>query len=300
MKRLSTKPFLMIAALGLILTSVPVSISSAENGKGLQEKPIAYFGLIPLYTPPLMYEKFQPLMDYLSSNTPYRFKMRLTKDYRGIISLLQEGTIDIAFLGGVSYVVARKKIELVPMLKPLNSNGKPFYQSVIITREDKDINGIHDLKGRSFAFASRLSTSGAIVPLYHLYNNGVGLNGLSAYFHLRYHDSVVREVLKGNYDAGAVIDTIAYSYKDKGLKFVFTSEPIPEFIIVVRKGAQVELVDAVKKALSGLGTEGSGTKDWGDEIRYGFVEARDSDYDGIRRIMEELKGKGVYFRDDAD
>ncbi|MBI3399342.1 MAG: phosphate/phosphite/phosphonate ABC transporter substrate-binding protein, partial [Deltaproteobacteria bacterium] len=202
------------------------------SAKDPPEKPIVYFGLIPLYTPQLMYEKFQPLMDYLSANTPYKFKMRLTKDYEGIINLLQEGKIDIALVGGASYVAAKNKIELIPILKSLNRDGKPFYRSVIIARNDKSINSLSELKGKSFAFASMWSTSGAVVPLYHLYSNGIGLKGLSKYFHLRYHDSVVREVLKGNYDAGAVIDTIAYSYKDKGLKFIFISEPITELTIV--------------------------------------------------------------------
>ena len=270
------------------------------SAKDPPEKPIVNFGLIPLYTPQLMYEKFQPLMDYLSSNTPYKFKMRLTKDYKGIVSLLQEGKIDIALVGGASYVAARNKIELVPILKSLNAEGKPSYRSVIITRNDKRINSLSELKGRSFAFASRWSTSGAVVPLYHLYSNGVGLKGLSKYFHLRYHDSVVREVLKGNYDAGAVIDTIAYSYKDKGLKFIFISEPITELTIVARKGASHALIASVKKALLGINLYNPDIKEWGEEIRYGFTGASDSDFDSIRNIIGYLKGQGVYLRDDED
>lgn len=274
------------------------------SAKDPPEKPIVPFGLIPLYTPQLMYEKFQPLMDYLSANTPYKFKMRLTKDYKGIVSLLQEGKIDIALVGGASYIAARNKMELVPILKSLNAEGKPSYRSVIITRNDKRINSLSELKGRSFAFASRWSTSGAVVPLYHLYKNGVGLKGLSKYFHLRYHDSVVREVLKGNYDAGAVIDTIAYSYKDKGLKFIFISEPIAELTIVARKGAPPALIDSVKKALLNLNPEDPHyremLKEWGEEIRYGFTGAYDSDFDSIRNITGYLKGQGVFLRDDED
>lgn len=275
--------------------SYPASTSSEEI-----DKPAVPFGFIPLYTPHLMYERFQPLMDYLSSNTPYRFKMRLTKDYKGIVSLLQEGKIDIAFMGGASYVAARNKLELIPILKSLNSEGKPFYRSIIITRKDKEINNISELKGKSFAFASRWSTSGATVPLYHLYSNGIGLKDFSRYFHLRYHDSVAREVLKGNYDAGAVIDTIAYSYKDKGLKFIFISEPIPELVIVVRKGAPHALIDSVKKTLLSLNPNNPDVKEWGEEIRYGFTEASDSDFDSIRNIIGYLKEQGVYLRDDED
>lgn len=293
------KGLLLIIASVFILAAYPAPAFLQENAEA--EKPVVYIGLIPLYTPSLMYERFQPLMDYLSDNTPFRFKMRLTKDYKGIVTLLEDDSIDIALLGGASYIIAKSKAEVVPLVKPLNQQGKPFYKSVIITREDKDIKGISDLKGRSFAFASRWSTSGAVVPLYHLYTHGIGLQGLPNYFHLRYHDSVAREVLKGNYDAGAVIDTIAYSYKDRGLKFVFISDPIPELVIVVRKGASQALIDSVKKSLLSLVPKDSiHREDWGEDIRNGFVGANDSDFDGIRKMIEYLKRKGVYLRDDKD
>ncbi len=298
MRRFLKGLFLIIGA-WVILAAYPAPAFLQENVQA--EKPVVYFGLIPLYTPSLMYEKFQPLMDYLSDSTPFRFKMRLTKDYKGIVTLLEDGSIDIALLGGASYIIAKSKAGVVPLVKPLNPLGKPFYKSVIITREDKDIKGISDLKGRSFAFASRWSTSGAVVPLYHLYTHGIGLQGLPNYFHLRYHDSVAREVLKGNYDAGAVIDTIAYSYKDRGLKFVFISDPIPELVIVVRKGAPQALIDSVKKSLLSLVPKDSiHREDWGEDIRNGFAGANDSDFDGIRKMIEYLKKKGVYLRDDKD
>ncbi|MBI5894347.1 MAG: phosphate/phosphite/phosphonate ABC transporter substrate-binding protein [Deltaproteobacteria bacterium] len=281
-----------------------LSLSAIASAKELPEKPIVYFGLIPLYTPHLMYEKFQPLMDYLSSNTPYRFKMRLAKDYNEIISLLKGGSINIALIGGVSYIAARDKVDLVPILKPVNPQGKPFYRSIIVVRKDSNITSLPDLKGKAFAFGSRWSTAAAVVPLYHLYNSGIRLSDLKTYFHLRYSDSVVREVLKGNYDVGAVIDTTAYFYKDKGLKFIFVSEPIPTLPIVVRKDASEELVDAVKKAILGINPENPAHRDmlkeWGEEIRYGFVEAKDSDYEGIGRMVEYLKEKGVYFRVDEN
>lgn len=292
------KVFLILVILCFAIVIQPPPISSEER-----DKPVISFGIIPIYTPNLMYERFQPLMDYLSRNTPYRFRMRLAKDYKGIISLLEEGSINIALLGGVSYVVARDKVNIVPILKPLSSQGKPFYRSIIVTREDRDINSLSDLKGRSFAFGSQWSTT-AIVSIYYLYYNGIELNSLSSYFHLRYSDSVVREVLKGNYDAGAVMETAAHNYKDKGLKFVFVSEPIPALPVVTRKAAPKELIDAVKKALLSLDPNDPDhremLKEWGEEIKYGFVEAKDSDYDRIGRIIEYLKRKGIYFRTDED
>ena len=52
--------------------------------------------------------------------------MRLAKDYKGIVTLLEEGSIDIALLGGVSYTIAKSKAELIPLVKPLNPRVNPF------------------------------------------------------------------------------------------------------------------------------------------------------------------------------
>ncbi len=293
------KVFLILLISGLLIMIHPVSIFSEER-----DKPTIAFGFIPIYTPQLMYERFQPLLDYLSNNTPYRFKMRLTNDYEDIISLLQERKIDIALLGGASYGLARERMELVPILEPLNQEGKPFYRSIIITRKDREINSLSELKGKSFAFAGRWSTSGDIVPLYYLYSSGIGLKDFSRYSHMRYHESVVREVLKGNYDAGAVIDTVAYSYKDKGLKFLFISKPIVGLPIVVRKEAPHALTNSVKKALLNLNPDNPRhweiLKEWGKEIRYGFAEASESDFDDILKMIAYLKSRGSILRDDKD
>lgn len=286
----SRKAFLIFVMVGLAIVTNPGPVFSEQR-----DKPTVSFGFIPMYTPHQMYEKFQPLMDYLSRNTSYRFRMRLTRDYDEIVGLLEDGTLKIALLGGVSYVTARDRAGLVPILKPLNPQGEPFYRSVIVVRKDSDISSIRDLKDKSFAFGARWSTSTALIPLYYMRSIGIGLDDLSGYVYLRYSDSIAREVIKGNYDAGTMIDVMANFYKDKGLKFIFVSEPIPTLPIVVRKDAPKELIDEVKKALLGLDPKDPAQRDmlkeWGDEIKYGFVTARDSDYHGIKNMVDSLKKK---------
>ena len=292
-------PFRVIIAVIILSGFIPASSGyPSPDERAEKEKPVVSFGLIPLYTPRIMYERFQPLMDYLSANTPYKFRMKLTKDYNGIITLLKNDSIDIALLGGVTYIVAGGRAKLIPLLKPLDARGKPFYRSVIITRDDNTIKSIHDIRGRSFAFASRWSTSGSMVPLYNLYFHGIELRDLSRYSYLKHQDSVIREVLKGNYDAGAVMDNILHAYKDKGLRIVFTSEPVPELIIVARKGMPRNILDSTKKALLALSAKDQAhmeiLRGWAEDIRYGFVEADDPDFDGIRSMMDYLNGKGIY------
>ncbi len=263
-----------------------------------QKKTTVYFSAITLYHPIVMYQKYQPLMDYLTENTPYTFELKLSQDYRDIINFLKNNKVQIALLGGVTYLEAKKEFDVLPILKPLCSDGKPFYTSVFMVRDDNEkIRSLSDLKGKSVAFASKLSTSGYLTPLYHLYTEGITLQDLSRHENLRFHDSVAREVLRGNFDAGAVIDSVARRFKGKGLKVIDVSAPIPGLPIVVRADAPPQFIEAVKKALIALDYRNPDHRrmmeQLDEEFRYGFAEAEDSDYDAIRGMIDYLNKRGV-------
>ncbi len=276
----------------LILLPSP-SVIAAEPAETV------YFSAITLYHPIVMYQKYQPLMNYLSENTPYRFELKLSQDYSDIVNFLKTNKVQVALLGGVTYLEAKKEFDVIPILMPIGADGKPFYRCVFITRDtNKEIQALTDIKGKSIAFASKLSTSGYLAPLYHLYSRaGVRLEDLSRYKNFRYHDSVAREVLRGNFDAGAVINSVANRFKDRGLKIITVSDPIPGLPIVVRADASPKLVDAVKNALLSLDYNNPEDRkimeQWDEEFKYGFAEATDSDYNPIRKMINYLNTKGI-------
>jgi phosphonate transport system substrate-binding protein len=278
----------------LLILFITPSAAVAEH-----KKTTVYFSAITLYHPIVMYQKYQPLMDYLSKNTPYKFELKLSQDYRGIINFLKTNKVQVALLGGVTYLIAKRELNLFPILKPMGADGRPYYRCVFITREsNRDINSLSDIKGRSFAFASKLSTSGYIAPLYHLYSKaGIGLHDLARYENFRYHDSVAREVLRGNFEVGTVIDSVANRFKNRGLRIIDVSSPIPGLPIVVRADASPKLIEAIKKALLSLDYNNPEHRkmmeQWDEEFRDGFVEATDSDYDIIREMIGYLSKKGV-------
>ncbi|HAK88945.1 MAG: hypothetical protein A2077_04160 [Nitrospirae bacterium GWC2_46_6] len=294
---MSFKRFILLFLLVFVL-SLNVKSACAEKSDKPAKK-VIYFSAITLYHPIVMYQKYQPLMDYLTKNTPYRFELKLSQDYRDIINFLKTDRVQVALLGGVTYLEAKKQFNIIPILKPLGHDGKPYYRSVFIAKADnKKIKTLSDLKGKSVAFASKLSTSGYLAPLYHLYfNAGIRLGDLSRRVNFRYHDSVAREVLRGEFDAGAVIDSVADNFKDRGLKVIAVSDPIPGLPIVVRGDAPAELISAIKKTLLSLDYNNPEHRrimeQWDEEFKYGFAEATDSDYRQIKKMMEYLNKNGV-------
>ena len=62
-------------------------------------KPLVHFGVGLRYHPITMYERYQPMMDYLSRNTPYQFELTISRDYRETIRFLDQGKTQVASIG---------------------------------------------------------------------------------------------------------------------------------------------------------------------------------------------------------
>ena len=267
--------------------SLPASRSSQA-----EPKPVVYFGVISRYHPVVMYEEYQPMMHYLTSQTPYRFELKLGKTYEDAVNYLRQGDVQIASLGAVTYLEAHALFGGVPILRPLNKDGEPFYRSVIITRKDSDVKRLSDLKGRTFAFASVHSTSGNLFGRYVLEKVGVHLDDLYRFTNFKHHDQVTKAVLARQYAAGSVKDIVAYRYQSRGLRFLHVSDPIPSVPLVVRPDVPEPFVHAVKAALLRIDRNNPEhqriTAEWNEEFKYGFVETMDADYEPIRTMLNAI------------
>ncbi len=255
------------------------------------DKTTVYFGAIPRDNPRIAYEKYQPLMDYLSENTSYSFELVLKKNYDDTVTALGNGDIDIAFLGPLTYLHARSEYNAVSILKSITAKDEPFFRSVIITKDDNAINRLSDLKGKNFAFASMKSTSGNLIPRFLLAEDGIHLRELNSYNNFNYQDSVVKWVLKGKYDAGAVREYVAEKYLPLGLKIISTSGPIPTGPIVVGPKTPYTIVEKIKSALLNVNKSEEGLeilKKIDPEMSGGFIEASDKDYEHIRQMINNI------------
>ena len=256
------------------------------------EKPLVRFGVIPRYNPVVMYKRYQPIMDYLTQNTPYRFELKISRDYPEAVRYLRDGVTQISSLGDVTFIEASTLYGAIPILKPLNEEGVPYYRSAIIVPNSSPLKSLQDLKGKTVVFGSPHSTSGNLIPRYLLWNNGIRLQELASFSNLKHHDAVAKAILKGQYDAGAVKDVIAKKYMSYGLRVLAYSDPLPSVPFVVRKEASPEFIKAVKQALLKLDRNNPEHKKimaaWDDEFKYGFAEANSDDYRTIFAMIRDI------------
>ncbi|BCG45641.1 ABC transporter, substrate-binding protein [Citrifermentans bremense] len=245
-------------------------------------KPVVFFGINLRYSPRTMYARYQPLMDYLTENTPYRFELLISRDYRQALNDLKDGRVLISSLGDGAFVEAMLLYGAVPIVKPLNHDGKPFYRAAIVVPRDSHAQRITDLKNKRFAFGSHHSITGNLLPRYMLERGGVSVSGLEYRASLKNHDAVTKAILKGQYDAGSVKEVFAGRYWQYGLRVLAFSDPIPSVPLVVRPDIPPPVRDAVVAALLKLDRRNPAHREimsrWDDEFQHGFAPASATDY----------------------
>jgi phosphonate transport system substrate-binding protein len=278
--------------------AVNVDAAALKKVKG---KRLVHFGVIPRDNPRILYEKYQPLLDYLSENTPYHYELALRKKYEETVAALGNGEIDIALFGPLTYLEAHSKYGAVCILKPKGVDGHATYKSVIITKKDSKISKISELKGKTVAFAASKSTSGNLIPRYLLASSGIHLKDLAQYVNFDYHDSVVKAILKGQYDAGSVRDSVARKYMKLGIETIAESEAIPTGPLVAGPKTPLSVIEDIKKALLELNPDNSShrniLKRLDDDLKNGFIEASDNDYIHIREKINAVPqtcGRGCH------
>ncbi|HAM50484.1 MAG TPA: hypothetical protein DCP92_07215 [Nitrospiraceae bacterium] len=251
---------------------------------------IVKFGILPVESPAVMFRKFSPLADYLSRKIGKTVELKVAIDFDGALTDLGHKATHVCTLGPTAYIEANKMYNLKVIVKGLR-DGKPYHRAAIITRAASSILSVSDLKGRSFAFGDVKSASGHVTPRLMLKDAGIELDDLKFHHHVGYHDEVARAVLKGDFDAGAVIESVGQHYRDQGLRILAYSDEIPEWNICSNNSLDERDISLMKSALlslNGSTAEDSAVLQSIDEHYTGFVEAENKDYTGIRTKMERL------------
>jgi len=270
--------------------SFPRKIGEPTSNQNDEKKPVVYFGVISRYTPNIIYKGYQPIMDYLTDNTSYKFELKLSNSYQETLRQLVDEEVSAAFFGTFIYLEARKLYDIEPILKPLNEDGQPFFQSALITKSSSEIFNISDLRNKKLALPSKQSFSGNWLPQYELSKYGLTLSDLDSIHNFLFHHTVVHQVQMGNFDAGIVKDRVAKEFIQNGIRIFAYSDPRSSSPIVANKDHDKKVIKEIKDALLKIDVNDPNYKDlvknWDKEFSNGFVDTKPSDFDSIDRIMQ--------------
>lgn len=275
-----------------ILKDAELAVTEMERFKFTEDISGNLFrmGIIPLESPAVMFKRFTPLAEYLSTKIDKRIDVKVAVDFQGAINDIGQGLTQFCFMTPSTYIEAHKKYGVQVLVKALR-DGKPFQHCVIVARQDSPINSVEDIRGRSFAFGDIHSTSSHIVPRGMLLEAGIDIKDLLYYNYLGHHDDVAKAVLNGDFDAGGIMESTAHKFKEMGLKLIKFSDDIPEFNICVPASLDPETRAELKGALVSINRaspEGDALLKSINPNYTGFTEASDEDYNNVRLMMSSM------------
>lgn len=233
--------------------------------------------------------KFHPLLQSLqnsltqSTNKSVEIKMVFYNSYEDGINAVARGEVDIARLGAVSYVLAKKKNSNISILATETFQNKKTFNGVICVNSKSPIYSLKDLTGKSFAFGNQRSTSGRYMSQQFLYENNITASSFSKYGYFLKHDEVAIAIAQGSYDAGVFKDEILKNDIISKVLREIASFPVMTHPWVARENLPEELKVNIQQALLKIKDKSvfKGLK------RNGFALSDDSEYDGIRLAVEK-------------
>ncbi|MDD9983066.1 MAG: phosphate/phosphite/phosphonate ABC transporter substrate-binding protein [Gammaproteobacteria bacterium] len=209
----------------------PLFMFASTAGVAADQLEKLRFGLLPAEEAPEMVRQFQGIADHVSGAVGLPNEIFVSQSYNALIEAMEAGKIDVAYLGGGTYVAAYLKgMDVVPIVVA-KLRGRTYYKSCIITNAKSDIQTLNDIKGKRFAFVSPTSTSGGVGPRFYLNKNDI--NPEQDFGELIYagkHDSVYLAIKNDKVDAGAVGDIYFPRWKERGL-LEYTSWDEPNDVI---------------------------------------------------------------------
>ena len=128
-------------------------------------------GFLPFDEAPTeLIRKFKPLGEYLEQQLGMPVKFTPVSDYAAVVESLASDRLDLAWLGGFTFVQTRLKTgDAIPLVQ--REQDEQFTSKFITA--DPEVKSLADLKGKTFAFGSVSSTSGSLMPRYFMLKDGI-------------------------------------------------------------------------------------------------------------------------------
>ena len=247
--------------------------------------------MIPTTDPSKATREMQPLVDYLGKRTGAKVEITIPTNYAAVVEALVNDQVDVAHLGGFTYVQASKRAGVKPLVQ--RDRDREFH-SKFVTQPGSSILSLADLKGRSFAFGDVNSTSGHLMPEYFMRREGVDPQVLAKAIYTGGHDATLLAVANGKVDAGALDEAVFQRLTTNGkvdpakVRVFWTTPPFLDYVWVARKGLPVNVAQAIADAFLALEGSDPQQKQILESLSAArYVRAEDASYDKLRLAAEQ-------------
>jgi phosphonate transport system substrate-binding protein len=271
-------------AAGLVFSCCAVLTQAAETLR---------VSAIPDEAPTELLRKFKPLGQYLHKQLGMEVKFVPVADYPAVVEALASDKLDLAWLGGFTFVQVHLKDPSATPLVQREQDAK--FTSKFITA-DPNVKSLADLKGKTFAFGSVSSTSGSMMPRYFMLKND-NIKPETYFSRVAYsgaHDATVAWVQAGKADAGVLNASVWQKLVDAGkvdtdkVKVFATTPTYYDYNWTVRGNMDAGLKAKIKQAFLDLDPANPEHKAILDlQAASRFIETSPDNYKGTEEAARE-------------
>ena len=245
------RPGFCLSLFGILLLSGLVSFAFAEQPKELR------IYVIPTEKPEVVLKNHEPLARYLEKKLGVKVKLTVPPTYHEVTEAVVKGAADLSYLGGLTYIEAKQQ---APTIVPIVTSAV-VHTTVMIARPESGIKSMRDLLGKTFAFGSKSSTSGHLIPRGRLLVSEMRINpetDFSKFIFAGGHDKVAMAVVNGEVNAGALYKPVYEKLVKEGklakgqVEVFWESPPFPDFPWVASGGLDPRFRDAIQAAFLAL------------------------------------------------
>jgi phosphonate transport system substrate-binding protein len=213
------------------------------------------------------------------------------------LAALKDGTLQITAFSTGEVPVAVNTAGFVPLASPANADGKYSYEMEILVPASSTYRSPTDLKGKTVAFTTMSSNSGAKAPLMILKDQFHLLPGRD-YNHVMTgsHQRSIQGLASGKYDAVCVANDVLASavatgdIRDEQYRSIFKSGSFPPLCLGIAHDLPPEVSDQVKQVFQGFRFQGTSlAKRFGPQgkVRFAPVDYK-RDWAQVRDIDDAL------------
>jgi len=255
-----------------------------------------YFAITRHKDPKEIKEEMRPLTDYLSKEMQRPVIVRIVDNYANIASLLKNGDVQLAALSAASYVRAKRALPTLKLLATPTTKSGPSYGAYILARADSGIRDLKQLKGKTFCYTSKTSSSGYLYPRAVFREHGIDPDTFMDTRLTSDHMESLRVLQTGGCDGAAVYDKIWIEAAKSGLEasaftVLATTKRVTWDAYCVTDALGAETTAQLTKALTDLKLNSALSNEVLVEHHLpfaGFLPGDDSLYDPTREVEQYL------------
>ena len=293
-----SKRILMLILISALMTILSCKEKPVSNGPVYSSEKASIndksyrFAVHPLINPASLFQKYQPLIDYLNKKIPdCKFTLEASRDYPDYERKIKEAKLDFLLPNPWQTLKAMKVgYNVIAM-----SGDASDFKGLFIVRNDSKIINPKDLKGKVVSYPAPTALAACIMPQYFLHSHGIDVNHDIVNRYVGSQESSIMNAYLGQAAVGVTwpppwrIFQKEHPKEAGELKVLWETSPLISNSVMARTDIPVDIQQKVSKALFELNDSPEGLSILSTIETSRFTKSDNRSYDVVQKYIDQFE-----------